>query len=281
MLDFYYSNANSIIKFKHKKNTESVKWDFHLHDYYEIYFLLNGETDYFIEKNFYYLSSGDLVIIRNNEIHAHRLRNNPDYDRFLICFDPNIAKYLSSPKLNLLNCFTERPSGERNKIVLSPNQREELIKLFYKFESLTNDTLGADILKLSYFLEVLTIINDAFLQNTNNTESVNVPKIILPIIKYIEENINEDLSLSTLEKKFFVNRFYLTRLFKKSTGLPLHKYIVLKRISKAKELLSEGFEVINACDMTGFNDYTNFIKMFKRITSISPSYYRKTSMKSN
>ena len=278
MLDFYFSNPQQVIKYSHKKNQESVNWDYHLHDYFEIYFLIKGDTDYFVDKKVYSLSPGDIIIIRDDEIHTHCLKNKENYERFLILFDSNIANFLSSPDFNLLKCFTNRPIGEQNKITLSLKQREDLVKLFYKFEALNSNTPGTDILKLSYFLEVLVIINNAFTDASHVDEGINVPPKLLPILKYIDENLNGDLSLETLEKNFFINRFYLTRLFKKSTGLSLHKYIILKRVLKAKELLSEGLEVIKVCNMTGFNDYTNFIKMFKSIVKVTPSVYRKNKI---
>ena len=95
------------------------------------------------------------------------------------------------------------------------------------------------------------------------------------IVEYIDDNIQNELTLEILEKKFYLNKSYLGRLFQKYLNISIHEYIILQRIAKAKELLLDGYSALDASKKSGFNDYSNFRKMFKKVTQVSPAAYIK------
>ena len=277
-MDIYYKNFNESINYGHTRIENPGQADFHLHDRFEIYFFISGNVNYFIEKKVYSLHYGDLLLMNSHEIHKPSFSPGEQYERIVIHFDSEILQSLSSPSFNLLNCFTNRPSGEQNLISLSKRQSEEILKLFGKIEALgTEISNGSDVLKLASFLELLVFINRVFSSTLPiDYESPSVPEKLIPILDYIDLNLENDLSLEFLERNFYINRFHLTRLFKKVTNSGLHEYIQYKRISKAKKLLAEGYNVTEACTKSGFNDYSNFLRMFKRTVGISPGQYRKS-----
>lgn len=215
--------------------------------------------------------------MNNHEIHKPSFSPGEPYERIVVHFDSAIPQSLGSPSFNLLNCFTNRPSGEQNLISLSRKQCEEILMHFGKMEVLEGETSnGSDILKLASFLELLVFINRVFSSTLPaEDESPSVPEKLVPVLDYIDSNLENDLSLEFLEHHFYINRFYLTRLFKKVTNSSLHEYIQYKRISRAKMLLSDGYNVTEACTKSGFNDYSNFLRMFKRTVGTSPGQYLK------
>lgn len=276
-METYYSYINHSINYGHVLNENPGQADFHLHDRFEIYFFISGNVNYFIEKKVYSLHYGDLLLMNSHEIHKPSFYPGEPYERIVIHFDAAIPQSLSSPTFNLLNCFINRPAGEQNLLSLSRKQSDEILKLFGKMEALRNETSnGSDVLKLASFLELLVYINRVF-SSTLPPEDVspNVPEKLTPILDYIDSNLENNLSLEFLERHFYINRFHLTRLFKKTTNSSLHEYILYKRISRAKKLLSEGCNVTEACTKSGFIDYSNFLRMFKRTVGISPGQYRK------
>ena len=274
----YYDNVNSSINYSHVKVESPGQAEFHLHDRFEIYFFLSGNVNYFIEKKVYQLHYGDLLLMNSHEIHKPSFSPGATYERIVVHFDAGIPQALSSPSFNLLNCFTNRPSGENNLIGLNRKQSEEILLLFGKMESLSCDaSKGSDVLKLAVFLELLVFINRAFLNTlAHEKEKPIVPEKLVPVLDYIDVNLENNLSLEILEHHFFINRFHLSRLFKQVTNNSLHEYILFKRISRAKKMLSDGFNVTEACTRSGFNDYSNFLRMFKRTVGMSPGQYRKS-----
>ncbi|NMM64293.1 AraC family transcriptional regulator [Clostridium sp. P21] len=278
MLDLYYKDIKKHIHFMHIP----VKFrytEFHLHNYFEIYFFINGNAKYFIEKKVYSLNHGDLLITNNNEIHKSVVVPGEIYDVISMQVNPSLIKILSSPKYNLLNCFINRPHGENNKIFFEEKQLKKVIDIFKKIEdTYTSEVLGFEILLTAYLMELLMIINNNFDENIQNKEISTTPDMLTPILEYIDFNLNSNLSLETLENKFNINRFYLSRLFKKTFGSTLHEYILFKRLSMAKRLLQTGKNVTEACELSGFNDYFHFIRIFKKYVGTPPGKFKKNSI---
>ena len=104
-------------------------------------------------------------------------------------------------------------------------------------------------------------------------------EIVVNIIKYIKENLNTDLSLKNISKLYFMNQFYLGRLFRKITGMTFNDYISKCRIEKAVELLKKtDIKVYEVCEKVGFSDINYFCKVFKRYKEVTPSEYKRQLM---
>ena len=69
----------------------------------------------------------------------------------------------------------------------------------------------------------------------------------------------------------------MSHLFKRETGSTIFQYILVKRIAMAREFLSMGTSVAETCVQSGFGDYANFIRTFKKITGYSPGHFKKMS----
>ncbi|MEG2350978.1 MAG: AraC family transcriptional regulator, partial [Hungatella sp.] len=92
---------------------------------------------------------------------------------------------------------------------------------------------------------------------------------------YIDQHLSEALSLESISTACSLDKYYLSHLFKKETESTIFQYILVKRIAQAKELLSLGSSVTEACQQSGFNDYANFIRSFKKVTGYSPGHFKK------
>ncbi|HHV96871.1 MAG TPA: AraC family transcriptional regulator [Clostridiaceae bacterium] len=266
----------------HARISNPKSGSFHLHDTYEVYFFISGDVTYFIEKNTYPLNYGDLVITNTTEIHAPVFHSNTVYERIIFHFSPEFIRSLKIPDYDLEKCFIDRPNGKFNKVSLNQQQIDEFMRIYREIVLLNMDLHGQNILlKYIKLIELLVFINNAFLSfekmpNLNIQNSVNIPDRIIQIINFIDANLGRNISLDILEKTFFINRTYLCTLFKKHIGKTVYQYILYKRISYAKQLLANGHNVTETCLMCGFNDYSNFIKTFKKITGKSPGKYRNS-----
>lgn len=91
------------------------------------------------------------------------------------------------------------------------------------------------------------------------------------LLKHINLHINENLSLDELAQRFNLSKFYLTRRFKELTGLSLHQFIVKKRLTRARYLISVGTDPYCAAVEAGFNNYSHFSRTFKAYFGQNPS----------
>jgi YesN/AraC family two-component response regulator len=277
MLESYYKDLKRHIKFYHTdKNTYLSK--FHLHEEFEICFIISGNQESFVEKRIYQLNAGDLLIVNNKEFHMFSVKSYKTQESILLHFDPSLFRLFSSNECNLLACFTDRPIGERNKIVLRAGQIQNISYLLHKIEDVYDKhTYGSDVLILTYFIELLVAINNAYGSVIHDNKATYIPDKLQEVLTYIDANINEDLSLEELEKRFFINHFYLGRLFRKTIGCNIHEYVLLKRIMNSKLLLQKGYNVTEVCGLSGFNNYNHFIRIFKKYVGSSPGQYKKNT----
>ncbi|CAM4355812.1 response regulator transcription factor [Paenibacillus tarimensis] len=101
--------------------------------------------------------------------------------------------------------------------------------------------------------------------------------VINDILQYIDQNINEDLSLFAVASKFYLSREYISRRFRQETGATLSEYVERMRMDKAKLLLGNAeLRVTDIAGMVGYADDKYFSKVFKKQTGVSPGQYRKT-----
>lgn len=105
----------------------------------------------------------------------------------------------------------------------------------------------------------------------------SIPKNSLQDVKdYLDAHWDQKIVLDDLANEFFINKFYLTRLFKQQYGVSIINYLLERRITQAKGLLrftNQTVEFIGAA--CGFDDANYFSRAFKNIEGVSPTEYRK------
>ncbi len=100
--------------------------------------------------------------------------------------------------------------------------------------------------------------------------------IILRAKSYIDKNYMHALSLTDMSDYLGINGVYFSTLFKNETGITFKDYLTRIRIEKAKSLLvNEEIKINKVAELTGYYDYRNFCKIFRRETGSSPSEYRE------
>lgn len=101
-------------------------------------------------------------------------------------------------------------------------------------------------------------------------------KDINDILIYLDRNFQRKVSLDELAAEFYVNKYYLTRIFKEQTGQSISEYLMNKRITHAKALLRfSGKTLEKIAEESGMGDAGYFSKTFKKIEGITPGEYRK------
>jgi two-component system response regulator YesN len=95
--------------------------------------------------------------------------------------------------------------------------------------------------------------------------------------KYITENINKDLSRDMIAEFIYLSPDYLSRIFKKETGVTLNDYLIEERCKYAKDLLIQSdLPVSEIAASAGYTNFSHFSKMFKRVTGVNPLEFRKS-----
>lgn len=256
---------------------EAAHRDFHFHESYEIYLLLEGEIAYYVEQSRCPMKPGDLILFTDQEIHkAVNLKDTP-YTRMVIHVDPLYVWKFCTPQTNLLRCFHQHRPGVNNIISLTPEQLSLFQECFHQLEeSSVSSEYGADIQGITALMRLLLMINEIFLFLPDQDPEFYEHRL-QPVMAYIDNHLVEPITLDSIAQVCSLDKYYLSHLFKRETGSTIFQYILVKRIAMARELLSMGTSVAETCVQSGFGDYANFIRTFKKITGKSPGHFKKMS----
>ncbi|MBQ0138439.1 MAG: helix-turn-helix domain-containing protein [Kurthia sp.] len=104
-------------------------------------------------------------------------------------------------------------------------------------------------------------------------------KIMDQVVEYIEQNYQNKINVTKIAELFKLERRRLAYLFERHTGLAPNTYITEYRISKAKELLERAdLSIAEVAERVGYEDCFYFSRVFKKITGLAPSTYRRKKM---
>ncbi len=243
----------------------------HHHDFYEIYFFLSGEVEYRVEGKTYLLKPGDLLLINPRELHQPIVKPDCIYERIVLWIDKSYIESFGNGENTLTKCFDIQSPTHTNILRPTGIQRTNITDLLEKMINESyGDDYGNELSATGVFLQFMVEINRLALQKEGNAEPVKDTLLVTKVLSFINENYNEDLSLESIARKFFVSKYHLSHEFTRSVGTSVYRYIMLKRLLNAKELLSQGVAAGVVYHKCGFQDYANFYRAFKSEYGVSP-----------
>ncbi|MGN0639085.1 MAG: helix-turn-helix domain-containing protein [Huintestinicola sp.] len=267
-----YMNENYRISHNKEKYTDPIY--FHSHDFYEIYFFVDGNVKYYIENESYALSKGDVLIIPPGKLHRPVIDGDQVYERYVLWIS---SRYASTNRG--IACFTNEiiQMTEEKNTRLTSFEGDELRALTGLFDKLLESYVSSDPLAVFTAGSCITLISEAILRKlkTAPRAAEEQEDLIRQVISYINRNVVNAPSLEELSVRFFVSKYYLSHKFKEHTKTTVHQYILMKKVNLAKELLEKGISPQEVCESCGFSTYSNFYKAFSAQTGSSPKQFRR------
>ena len=237
----------------------------HLHNMYEVLWLMHGDASYIIENTTYRLKEGDVIITRPHELHTIIFHSEEQYRRCFLQFSDEFANFLNGS----LTSFFEKLPPDASRIISAETAEEHgLYDYFHKIAEYTVEKPPFARTAVQANLALLLIkFNEIF----SAAPSVNqAPRDrIEKIAAYLSSHPNT--SLDELAAMFYISKYHLCHSFKSRFGITVKEFINTRRIAKAKRLIEEGYSITELCYLCGFNDYTTFYKTFKKLTGETPS----------
>lgn len=247
----------------------------HQHDFYEIYFFISGNVEYNVEGHTYHLQSGDILLINPLELHQPRIRpGQSPYERIVLWINRGYLSRLCSNQTSLSRCFDSSVPGHTNLFRLAkPQQAYIYSKLRELLKESTNNDYGNDLVCQAELIRLLVELNRLATDITETKKEKTVSPLIENVTEYINNHYCEKITLDSIAEEFFVSKYYLSHLFNKTVGTSIHRYIILKRLVNAKQMLSSGIKPTTASANCGFSDYAGFYRAFTSEYGITPKQY--------
>lgn len=255
----------------------------HFHNEYEIFFLIQGERNFFFNNRAYIAKSGNLILVDSNSIHMTRSIHDSEegHDRIILYIDRNKMEQLDKkfPGLNLIRFFKDN----YGIYDLTPEQQQQFLTMYERLQKEFDrqsrhfaEAIEIEIIR--YFIQFMreshveTPVYEKIISNKTNKGNT-----IYVIVDYISEHFEEEITLDKLAQQFFLSKYYLSRTYKEVTGLGINEHINILRTKKAKRLLEEtNLTISQIAHEVGYGSVTYFEKVFKIYMTMSPLKYRKT-----
>jgi AraC-like DNA-binding protein len=212
----------------------------------------------------YKLSAGDCVFIDCNNIYSHETSDNLWVLKWVHFYGDKVPM--------IYDKYVER--GGRP--VFRPESVSGFERVWSKLFCIASSSDYIRDMRINEGLnELLTLIMQESWPLDEKTSNYK-RKDIEQIIDYLQSHYSRKITLDELADRFFINKFYLTRIFKKHTGLSINQYLLQYRITKAKQALRFSDDSVeNIGYDCGFGTPYYFSRIFKKIEGIPPGEFRK------
>lgn len=237
---------------------------------YLIHYVLKGKGYYYVNDRKYTIEANQGFLIRPTELTFYQADKLDPWTYLWIGFDGSkVETYL-------------RYSGLNESTYTFCCSDSNLLKS-YLDQMLMHDTL-------SYYNE-LSLQGLLFLFFAALAKSAEVPYeedvefdnlYISKAIEYIQKNYQNPILVTDIANYVSLNRTYLTTIFQKTMNMSPQQFLLKFRITKASELLMNTSLSINTiAHSCGYTDALAFSKTFKKVTGLTPTYYRKSNTESS
>lgn len=237
------------------------------HDYFEIYFLLEGKRRLFVDDKIFNICAPAACVIPPFCMHK---TEGSSYKRINVNVS---ADSLSDRELDFLHRLSKMAAFQLN------TEDGFFINLLERASDLSRTHTDEERLTASLVRVILSFLSEDTLTPYDEENPENSSKsdmAVMQAVTYIKNHFHEELSLDELCNALFVSKNTLCSKFRSVMNCSVMEYRSFLRISKAKELLKSTKLSLSAiADRCGFSSANYFSLIFKRTVGISPINYRK------
>lgn len=249
----------------------------HTHDYFEYYLFLEGDIVMMIEKTPHPLKPGDVLLIPPGVAH-YAISREPEkaYRRFVFWVSTDYARTLQS----ISPCYTylmHQASDQGCYLfhydIIAFNTLQG--KIFRLIEEIHSDRFGKEAKVTLCVNDLILHLNRTIYEQNHPESQMEEQNLYENLIRYIEDHLDEDLTLDQIAGTFYVSKYHIAHLFKEHLGLSIHQYIIKKRLAMCRDAILGSTSISKAYLLYGFKDYSSFFRAFRKEYGLSPKEYKE------
>lgn len=235
----------------------------HAHPHPEFIFVVGGSGRFETGGNQYPIKTGDLIVCSKDVAHSEYM------------FEGSTEIYHLGFTNTVLSGMEEDEILTETFCIIHTDTQFEILKAY--FDALNNELTDAQISSKIVEEDLMRVLLISVLRlavtNVGLTYSQN--KAFIEAKEYFDKNYLTINNIEEVCKTLGINKFYLTHIFKEQLGMPPIKYLVLKRMDKAKSLLAySSASVAEIATKSGYTDTAYFCRVFKKVEGVTPLQYR-------
>jgi AraC-like DNA-binding protein len=251
-------------------------FDKHFHNVHELIYVFSGRAKIQVAEKSYNVEPNTLIFISNLEEHSVQIIEEPYLRYFVELSSAQLDRLIDDPKLK--SVFISRSSDFCH--CFEVQEIEDKLKRL--FQELVEEFNTPDSYSDNYVSAIFNQIMISCYRSKKDQFPVmkkNFGNAIFEARKFIDQNFDQEISVTELAEKLYVSPSYLSHAFKEWIGYSPKQYIMLSRISYAKELLiNSNLSVAEIAFRCGFGDCNNFIRSFKSQCGATPNQYKKNNL---
>lgn len=214
------------------------------------------------------VSCGEIAIIPAQVVHQLRWKNPGDFT--LVRLDPSHIRRVIQSSFDVENFELTPQMAMPDPFVY---QIVQALNLELEFGGIAGQLM----------VESLTTTLSIHLLRRYATHRFNVPEPkgglskaqVRYVIEFIENHLDQDLSLGTIANLIQLSPHYFASLFKQSVGQSPHQYVLRSRIERSKQLLKQPeLAISQIAQCVGFQNQSHFTTVFRRLVGCTPKAYR-------
>lgn len=226
--------------------------------------VLSGTGELKYEGEEYELTAGDGVFIDCRKAYSHSTSDNLWALQWCHFYAPSLP------------AVYEKYKERGGRPVFHPADIASFVSILTELYNLAS---ASDYIRDMRINEKLGVLLTLLMEQSWHPESVTISRkrLELATVKaYLDEHYTKKIVLDDLEERFFINKFYLSKIFKETYGTTINNYLISKRITRAKQLLRfTDLTVDEIGAAVGMADANYFSRMFRKVEGSSPREYRK------
>lgn len=236
----------------------------HIHSGYAIGIIEQGIEIFYNKKEVHAATTGSIVVINPEEVHTGYAGDDKGWKYRMMYPDSALLRDLASEMAG-----RSLPHPIMNGPLIHDLEMAEKIRYLHS----VLESSVSRIKRQEIFAAVMSEFIRRYARNHSEIPIQNDHRAIRLIKNYLNDCYQENISLDQIEDITGLSRFYLTRIFKKSTGLPPHAYLTQIRIERAKSLLCKEMPISHVAAETGFVDQSHLNRHFKKIVGVTPGKF--------
>lgn len=252
----------------------------HWHEEMELIYVDKGSMLLTVDGETYEAKAEDLFLISPLRLHSMEEVKGEKAVYYNVLFHPSwlqhegaeedMEKLLWSPLKKGEGSFLVRPKLSQDKEEKAKQLMKELIALGSKKEE-----KGMSFLIKGTLFALLYYVQEAFVKAKAPKKNLAQMATMKALSAYLQDTLGESISLEDAAAFTGYSTSYFTKFFKNYTGVSFVTYRNLLRLEKAKVLLAEGEQTgLAIAESLGFENYSYFIRTFKRTYEITPKQYQ-------